>query len=315
MHIIDKILSRNEFKIDPPVLIDIGASGFLPKEWTRIAKYSVCIAFDADEREVGYIVNEKTKYKKLYTYNCIVSDKKGKKDRFFLTDFPYCSSRLEPNTSNLKNWDYSDLFNVKKVVTLNSITMPAVLTELHITRVDWFKADSQGTDLRLFKSLGETIIKKVLVADFEPEIIEAYKGEDRLDKILAYMDNFPFFISDMKPLGSIRISQKVVSTKFSAFERRILNLISKKSPCWIGLSYLNTFKNTRIFSKRDLLLEWIFSFIKNQMSFALELAIVGKEKFDDPIFLELEKYSTKIIRNQMNFFPLYYLKQICPLHR
>jgi len=56
MHIIDKILSRSEFKTDPPVLIDIGASESLPKEWQHIAKYSVCIAFDADERKMGYIV-------------------------------------------------------------------------------------------------------------------------------------------------------------------------------------------------------------------------------------------------------------------
>ena len=315
MHIIDKILSRSEFKTDPPVLIDIGASGFLPKEWTTIAKYSICIAFDADEREIGYISNEKTRYLKLYTYNCVVSDNSKKKNVFFLTDFPYCSSLLEPNMGNLRNWDYSDLFKVKKKVTLNSITLPAVLEELNINSVDWFKADSQGIDLRLFKSLGNRIINKVLVADFEPEIIEAYKGEDRLDKILVFMDKFPFFISDMEPRGAIRISERIISEKFNALERKILNFVSQKSPCWIELSYVNTFRNTKIFSKRDFLLEWVFSLIKNQLCFAFELAIKGKEKFKDPIFSELEQYSIKAIRKQIVFSPLYFIKQICPLHR
>lgn len=315
MNIIDKILSRKEFETNPPVLMDIGASESLPKEWQRIAKYSICIAFDADEREMSYIVNEKSKYRKLYTYNCIVSDKKCDKTNFYLTDFPYCSSLLEPNITALKHWDYYDLFKINKKVTLNSITLPTVLKELNIKRVDWFKTDSQGIDLRLFKSLQDSIIKKVLVADLEPEIIEAYKKEDRLDKILAYMDAYPFFICDMKARGAIRIHEKIISSKFSSLERKILNLFSKRSPCWMSISYMNTFENVQVFSKRDYLLEWVFSLIKNQLCFSLELAIKGKGKFNDPIFLELEKYSFNKIKSQIYLFPFFFFKQICPFHR
>ncbi len=81
MSIFDKILLREEFRTDPPILIDIGASGTLHKEWIHIAKYSVCTAFDADAREMGYIVEEKAKYKRLNIYNCVVSNKKeGRKN-------------------------------------------------------------------------------------------------------------------------------------------------------------------------------------------------------------------------------------------
>lgn len=315
MNIFDKVLSREEFKVDPPVLIDIGASESLPKQWKRIAKYSICIAFDADERKMGYIVNEKTKYRKLYTYNCIVSDKRGGKNTFYLTEFPYCSSLLEPNMSILINWDHYDLFKVKKKATLNSITLPVVLKELKIKRVDWFKTDSQGVDLRLFKSLGDSIIKKVLIIDFEPEIIEAYKNEDRLNNILGYMDSLPFFIGDMKAEGALRIHKRIISTRFSALDKKFLSLVSKKSPCWISVSYLNSFENIKIFSKRDFLLEWVFCLIKNQLGFALEIAIKGREKFKDPIFLELEQHSFKQIKKQIYLFPIYFFKQICLLHR
>lgn len=315
MSIIDKILSRKEFESDPPVLIDIGASESLPKEWQQIAKYSICIAFDADERKMGYIVNEDTNYRKLYTYNCIVSDKISRKNSFYLTSFPYCSSLLEPNIPELKNWDHSDLFRVKKKVSLNSITLPTVLNELNIRCVDWFKTDSQGMDLRLFNSLGDHVINKVLVADFEPEIMEAYKGEERLGKALENMTKYPFFASDMRPRGAIRITERVISGNFSTFERKILNLVSKKSPCWAEISYLNTFERAVKFSKRDFLLGWIFSLIKNQTCFALELATKGKEKFHDLIFSELEQYSIDAIKKQIIFSPFYFIKQICPLHR
>ncbi|MFH1827612.1 MAG: FkbM family methyltransferase [bacterium] len=310
MNIIDKILSRQEFIIDPPILIDIGASGNLHKEWIPIAKYSICIAFDADERKMGYIVKEDSKYKKLYIYNCIVSDKIKGKNNFYLTNSPYCSSLLKPDSKSLQNWGFHDLFNVKKKIKLNSIPLPTVLEEQNIKRVDWFKTDSQGTDLRLFESLGENTINKILVTDFEPGIIDAYKSEDKLHNILAYMDCFPFFVSNMKVEGAIRMNDKIISAKFNGAWKKILNLVSRKSPCWTEISYLNTFKNVNTFNKRDFLLGWVFSLIKKQLCFALELATKGKKKFDDPIFIELENYTLRKIKSQLNYFPLFFVKII-----
>jgi hypothetical protein len=71
MTLIRKILSRNEFREQPPVLLDVGASGSIHPKWTAIAPYSVCIAFDADNREMGYVVRESSGYLKLYVYNHI----------------------------------------------------------------------------------------------------------------------------------------------------------------------------------------------------------------------------------------------------
>lgn len=311
MNIIDKILSRKEFETDPPVLIDIGASDSLPIEWQRIAKYSICIAFDADERKMGYIESEKSKFRKLYIYHSLVSDKIRRRNNFYLTNSPYCSSILEPNKESLKNWDFYNLFLVNKKVELRSTTLPVVLKELHLNKIDWFKSDSQGTDLRLFKSLGEHIIYKILVADFEPGIIDVYKKEDKLHHILAYMDNFPFFVCDMKTGGSLRINEKIVTNVFSNLQRRILNYIINKSPGWVEISYVNTFKNTKIFSKRDFLLSWVFSFIKSQLGFALEISIRGKQKFDDPIFTDLERFTLRTIYTRNILLPFIFFKKIC----
>lgn len=313
MSIFDRILLRKEFITDPPILIDIGAAGALNKDWSPIAKYSICVAFDADEREMTYLLKEDSSYKKLYIYNCIVSDKRRRKNNFYLTNSPYCSSLLKPDSKSLRNWGFHSLFNVKKKVKLNSIPLPTVLEEQNIKRVDWFKTDSQGTDLRLFKSLGESIINKVLVAEFEPGITDVYKNEDKLHNILAYMDDFPFFVNNMKIEGSIRMKEKIISSKFSELWKKILNLVVRKSPCWAEISYLNTFENVNTFDKRDFLLGWVFSLIKNQLYFALELATKGREKFNDPIFLELEKYTLRRIKMQINYFPLFLLKKLCLL--
>ena len=70
---IDKILSRPEFQTEPPVLVDIGASGQLHGRWKAFAKYAVCIAFDADDRDFGYVESESSHFRKLYTFNNIVT--------------------------------------------------------------------------------------------------------------------------------------------------------------------------------------------------------------------------------------------------
>ena len=49
--IIKIIMNHASLVNQPPVLVDIGASGFIHRKWRTIAKYSVCIAFDADTRD------------------------------------------------------------------------------------------------------------------------------------------------------------------------------------------------------------------------------------------------------------------------
>lgn len=66
--------------------------------------------------------------------------------------------------------------------------MKDVLKSINIDYIDWFKTDTQGTDLRIFASLGDELINKILVAEFEPGIIDAYKGEDKLYKIMEFFD-------------------------------------------------------------------------------------------------------------------------------
>ncbi len=58
--------------------------------------------------------------------------------------------------------------------------------------IDGYKTDSQGTDLRIFNSLPKEIINKILLAEFEPGIIDAYQGEDKLHHLLAHMEKEPF---------------------------------------------------------------------------------------------------------------------------
>ena len=99
--IIKKIFEREELKLNPPVLVDIGASESIHKKWRMFSKDAICIAFDADDRDFNLREEENNNFKKLYTFNCIVSDFDSDSSDFFLTKSPYCSALLKPNSDKL----------------------------------------------------------------------------------------------------------------------------------------------------------------------------------------------------------------------
>ncbi len=304
---IKKIFLRPELIEYPPVLIDIGASENLLSKWKKIAKYSWCIAFDADQRDFQFVKDEEGKFKKLFIYNCIVSDKDSDGSKFFLTKSPYCSSMLEPENEKLKPFVFSHLFNVEKELTLNTKSLISVLNELKIPRVDWFKADSQGIDLRLFKSLTPEMQKQVLVAEFEPGIISAYKGEDKLFQILEYFQTSNFWLSDIKINGVPRIPYDLLRESFSSdLLFKLAKESIRKAPGWGEMIFSNDFQINNLFTLREYLLGWVFATIENQHPFALVIAKKGTEIFKDDILKEMEKESISFMRKdilQLRFLP------------
>ena len=119
--VILKILDEFELKEKPPVLVDIGASEQIHPKWKKIAKYSICLAFDADERDFKFVEKEQDRFKKLLVYNSVALDQDINKSDFYLTKSPYCSSVLQPDLMSLKPFIHSDLFEIVKKVRLNSI--------------------------------------------------------------------------------------------------------------------------------------------------------------------------------------------------
>ncbi|GAB4302144.1 MAG: hypothetical protein Fur0034_16630 [Desulfuromonadia bacterium] len=311
MSIIDEILKRPEFADRPPILLDIGAAGEINPKWREIAPYSICIAFDADDREMGYVERETKGYRELFVYNCIASADSTGQALFFLTHSPQCSSLLEPRYQDLEKWAFCESFHVKEKIRLQAKALPDVLAELNISRIDWFKTDSQGSDLRLFASLGDDMIAHVLAAEFEPGIIDAYYGEDKLWQILAYMENKPFWLSSLTVKGSQRISSVSRKRFLSQPQTRLLPALLRSSPGWGEMTYLNLFeKDSQRFDRRDYLLGWIFAIIEKQYGFALDLSILGAQWFGDPIFSKLERESLMRLRRGYLSLPFFLIKTI-----
>lgn len=291
---IKKIMSHPSLVTKPPVLVDIGASGFIHRKWLSIAKYSICIAFDADTRDFQATNSTDKGWKKLIKLNRLIAERVTEEADFYLTQSPHCSSAIAPDEKALEPWAFRDLFKLVEKVKLPAIDIETALNEVGFDYIDGYKTDSQGTDLRIFRSIPEKIRHNIISAEFEPGIIDAMKNEDKLHAVMAYMDSEPFWITNMGIYGSWRISEKNLSS-LNFVQKKALGSFLKISPGWCEISYLNTMISDDA-SIRQYLLAWLFSTLDGENGFALLISQKGLELFGDPLFLVLEKKS----RSQLN---------------
>lgn len=289
--VIIKVLQHEDIVRKPPVLIDVGASGGLPKQWRLIAPFSICVAFDADTRDFRISESCVEGYKKLYSINRLLAAKTSDEVNFYLTHSPYCSSSLLPDITALRAWAFCQLFDVQKVARMPAVDLKSALLAIGVHYVDWYKSDSQGTDLRIFSALSTETIEKAIVAEFEPGIIDAYVGEDKLHHLMAHMEQTPFWVTSMQIKGSQRIQQDDLAS-LNFFQRKKIDLFLKMAPGWCEISYINNFEKEEM-GLREYLLGWVFSSIKKEHGFALHLANIGQSRFRSALFGEMINASRK----------------------
>ncbi len=309
--IIDKIMKHDALQTNPPVLVDIGASGTIHEKWEPIAKYAICIAFDADSRDFEICESEDKGWRKLYSLNRLVASEASEEMDFYLTHSPHCSSSLAPDKEALKPWAFRPLFEVENIVKLPSVDLQSALLKAGVDYIDGYKTDSQGTDLRIFNSLPTEIIDKMLIAEFEPGIIDAYKGEDKLHHLLAHMEKESFWISKMEIKGSQRINHLDFKS-LNYFQQRGIGSFLKMAPGWCEISYLNKMEIGEM-TLREYLLAWVFASLSSEHGFALFVAKKGYELFGDKLLLNLQNKSLKELSSGYFHLSFKLLKRIARL--
>ena len=296
MKIINTILESDQFSERPPVLVDIGASGEINSKWNPISKFSVCLAFDGDDREFHIREENSGNFKRLLTLNRILTSEKVGSSNFYLTKSPFCSSLLEPDLTRLRPWIFKDLFEVKSIVRMPGLTLEEAINGAGVEYIDWFKSDTQGTDLRLFKTMPQRLKGQILAAEFEPGIMDAYKDEDKLYQVMKEMEEHSFWLSTMIVKGTQRISQEN-ARKFGTY---LSSKIIKTSPGWAEICYL---RSPEGLNSRQLFLLYIFAILEKQFGFALEVCEYGILQFSDPLWLECKKAISKKIKLTRLRFP------------
>jgi hypothetical protein len=288
--VIDQLLTDLDIH---PVLIDIGASGAPPAIWESIAPHSIYVGFDPDLREMHEIPD--TRFQRAVIVDeAISSSPEDKEILFYLTKSPYCSSTLKPDTDALSDYVFSDLFTIDRETTVHATTLNEVVERLSLPRIDWFKTDSQGTDLRLFTSLRDDISSSVLAIDIEPGLIDAYVGEDLFADAHKALTERGFWLSNLDVCGTIRMKsatvKEITATNMDIDEALIERSI-RRTPCWVEARYLRTPKSLIQVNagKREFALLWVFALIDNQTGFAIDLALEYERIFGGDKISQLMK--------------------------
>jgi FkbM family methyltransferase len=306
---VDKIMRLPALLDSPPVLVDIGASGDLHPKWRPIARYAICVAFEPDERQAAHLATASTQFRQLHAYPTAASERSEAQAPFYLTSSPFCSSRLRPKADALADYAFAPLFEVQREISVPTNDLRSALGELGLDRIDWFKVDSQGTDLRLFQSLGEDTFAKVLVAEFEPGIIDAYHDEDKLADLMRFMDEHGFWASDLQVQGSPRVRSDLLQARFGRRTQAYLPAAVRRAPGWVEAEYFNDFKSEDL-TERDFLLGFALALLRSHYGFALELAVRGRERFDGTLFTELEAKASRMIRHRLLRVPAFLLREL-----
>ena len=276
---IDRLLSDLDIH---PVLVDIGASGAPPAIWDSIASHSTYVGFDPDLREIHEVPD--SRFHRAVIVNEAITSSTDKEVRFYLTKSPYCSSTLRPDTEALADYIFSDLFTVERETAVRATTLNEVLERLSLPRIDWFKTDSQGTDLRLFTSLRDDISSRVLAIDIEPGLIDAYVGEDLFADAHKALTERGFWLSNMNVCGTVRMKsatlQELNATN-AQIDQPLIERLVRQTPCWVEARYFRTSKSLLQTGagKEDFALLWVFALIDEQTGFALDLALEYERVF------------------------------------
>ena len=258
-----------------PVLVDVGASGAPPRIWSSVAPQSIYVGFDPDLREMRTLPDGV--FKTSYIVNRAVVAGEGGNVLFHLTRSPFCSSVLPPDARALSDWLFSDLFDVVSVASVPAESLDTVLVRLGLERIDWLKTDSQGTDLRIFRSLCDSVRAKVLAVDVEPGLIDAYQGEDLFVDAHRELLREGFWLSSMNVRGSVRMKRSTLSELAGAgvnLDERAITGGVRTTPGWCEARYFRSIDalGTGDEEQRSLTLLWAFALLDGQYGFALDIA-------------------------------------------
>lgn len=276
---IDFVLSELDIH---PVLIDIGASGSPPSIWNEIAARSIRLGFDPDKREVNS--SSEGHFRKSIIVDAAVTSNAAEAQVLYLTRSPFCSSTLKPDQNSLKEYTFCNLFTVDSETRARAITLEKALREFSLSRVDWFKSDSQGVDLRLFQSLPLELRERVLAVDVEPGLIHAYLGEDLFVEAHSEFGKSGFWLSNLKVYGAVRMRRS--SFEDDALVRDGIDVPfveqhARVSPGWCEARYLRTLDSLASIKSdpRDYALLWIFALLDRQLGFAIDISIEYEKLF------------------------------------
>ena len=265
-----------------PVLVDVGSAGISHQIWQPIASQSVVVGFDPDSR------NQDKAFGKGYARAVMVDkavspDDTAESVDFILTEYPSCSSMLEPDLEQLSSFSFRDFFRPVRRCTVPATSLNRIIEAEQLGTIHWIKLDSQGADLRLLQSLGLPHWKKLLAVDIEPGLIKAYKGEDLFTDCHSWLIDQGFWMSRLEYQSYPKLRPETLDelSEHTGIDREQLMRRLPRAPTAVEGRYLREVAWLRDSAEGPaaLVLASVFGLLDGQFGYAYDVASAYTERF------------------------------------
>jgi hypothetical protein len=233
-HVLAELMERQQLEL---TALDLGASGATYEPFEHLLTRMNLVEVDPDARDFEERLVDALSYTSVR--EAIIESDTECSAKVHLTDFPHCSSTLEPHHENLSHFPYSDWFKVKSLGEVPATSLNRLADRLGVS-FHWIKLDTQGTELRILRSMRAELLGQLLVVDVELGVNEHYRGQDivsgfhdfmlsngfRLKEALSAQSRPRIRKADFDSLKTNEVNETELFNWPTAFEWRYIRVLS-----------------------------------------------------------------------------------------
>lgn len=171
------------------VVWDIGARGPFPLRWRPIRDCLHFIGIDGDGQSIG---SPPFSIRRFERREAMLSGKAGPRT-FFQTREPGCSSLYRPDLAFMARFPYPERFQI-----VHEAEVPAILAgSLDLALPDFIKADIQGSELDVLRSLPGDVFDSVMGLEVEASFVPLYVGQPLFGDLDHFLRSRHFELADL----------------------------------------------------------------------------------------------------------------------
>jgi FkbM family methyltransferase len=197
------------YKDFPLVLIDVGASGGLEKNWFEAKRHLQIIGFEPDERAYNELIEKQNNITKYF--NIALGD--GRDTPFYLTKKQQTSSIYKPNYKFLKSFPEIERFDLIGEIELKTDTLDNLYNKGSLNRADFIKLDTQGSELSILNCGKKILSNLIFGCEVEVEFVEMYENQPLFSAVDQFMEKQGYYLFDIQRVYWKRKSENIVYGK------------------------------------------------------------------------------------------------------
>ncbi|HEV2813503.1 MAG TPA: FkbM family methyltransferase [Solirubrobacteraceae bacterium] len=175
------------------VLVNLGAGGDHAADLpVHLRAAATVVEVDAADASV-----DRSDVHRRVAVRQVVADEPGRRT-FRENAYVSCSSLLPPRDDLIARYGLTEYFRPVAEEEVECTTLPAILAEAGIDRLDFLKTDIEGLDTAVLRSSRE-LLERALVVRSELRFEPFYVGEAPFGDALAYLDELGFELIGLDP--------------------------------------------------------------------------------------------------------------------